>query len=85
MTTEADNTTWAITALDMAFRPNLGEERRDEAVALILRYFADAAAKGATIDHARTALYNEFLDTMPVIEPLRPLLKRVLQGLSVTV
>lgn len=81
---EADNTAWAITALDMAFTPKLDEESRDEAVALILRYLADATAKGVTIDHARTALYNEFLDTMPVIEPLRPLLKRVLRGLNVT-
>ncbi len=83
MTTEADNKTWAITALDMAFTPKLRGDARDEAVAAILRYFDDAAAKGITLEHARTALQNEFMDIMPVIEPLRGVLRRVLRGFNV--
>jgi hypothetical protein len=85
MTTEADNTTWAITALDMAFSPPLHDEARDEAVAMILRYFNDAAAKGISLEHARTALHNEFLDTAPVIEPLKRLLQRTLKTLRESV
>lgn len=84
MSTKADNTTWAITALDMAFTPKLRSDARDEAVAAILRYFDDATAKGISVEHARMALHNEFLDIMPVIEPLRGVLRRVLRSLSVT-
>lgn len=80
MTTE-DNKTWAITALDMAFEPKLNADDQEEAVAQILRYFEEAAERGISIELARTALHNEFLDTAPVIEPLKRVLQRTLRGL----
>lgn len=82
MTFDDKNATWAVIALDMAFAPPLEGEAREAAVMLIVRYFQDAVYKGADLEHARMALYNEFLDTAPVIEPLKHLLRRVLRRLD---
>jgi len=73
----ADIEHWATNLLDMAYKPPLGPSSRRENVGLILTFFKDAEEIGIEHDDARITLHNEILDIMPVIEPLKHVLRRV--------
>jgi len=73
--------TWASGLLDQAYRPPLGPTTRKESIDLILAFFNDIEEMGIDLDDARITLNNEIVDIMPVIEPLRHILRRIRRNL----
>lgn len=73
---------WANSILEIGYERVLESDEREELVALVEQYVADAADAGIDVAQAKESLKNECLDIAPIIEPFPRVLKRVLRNLA---